>query len=289
MEAECANFEISRMARLLEVSRSGYYRWLAYKDRPSARRIRREMLAKKITAIHTGSGGTYGVPRITAELADNGEQVSHNTVAAVMSDIGICGISPRTFKVRTTVANPSYGYPPDLVNRRFDQGALDAVWTSDITYLRTGDGFCYLCAVRDEHSAKVLGYSLSTSMETDIVLTALKAAIAARKGQVEGVIFHVDRGSQFGDYRVSELCSRFGISRSMGATGSCYDHASIESFWSIFKHEYFYRHTFANLSELEVGVASYIRFYNTKRRQIKTNYTSPDDFEIALSRTRRSA
>ncbi len=289
MEAECANFEISRMARLLEVSRSGYYRWLAYKDRPSARRIRREMLAKKITAIHTGSGGTYGVPRITAELADNGEQVSHNTVAAVMSDIGICGISPRTFKVRTTVANPSYGYPPDLVNRRFDQGALDAVWTSDITYLRTGDGFCYLCAVRDEHSAKVLGYSLSTSMETDIVLTALKAAIAARKGQVEGVIFHVDRGSQFGDYRVVELCSRFGISRSMGATGSCYDHASIESFWSIFKHEYFYRHTFANLSELEVGVASYIRFYNTKRRQIKTNYTSPDDFEIALSRTRRSA
>ena len=289
MEAECANFEISRMARLLEVSRSGYYRWLAYKDRPSARRIRREMLAKKITAIHTGSGGTYGVPRITAELADNGEQVSHNTVAAVMSDIGICGISPRTFKVRTTVANSSYGYPPDLVNRRFDQGALDAVWTSDITYLRTGDGFCYLCAVRDEHSAKVLGYSLSTSMETDIVLTALKGAIAARKGQVEGVIFHVDRGSQFGDYRVVELCSRFGISRSMGATGSCYDHASIESFWSIFKHEYFYRHTFANLSELEVGVASYIRFYNTKRRQIKTNYTSPDDFEIALSRTRRSA
>ncbi len=289
MEAECANFEISRMARLLEVSRSGYYRWLAYKDRPSARRIRREMLAKKITAIHTGSGGTYGVPRITAELADNGEQVSHNTVAAVMSDIGICGISPRTFKVRTTVANPSYSFPPDLVNRRFDQGALDAVWTSDITYLRTGDGFCYLCAVRDEHSAKVLGYSLSTSMETDIVLTALKAAIAARKGQVEGVIFHVDRGSQFGDYRVVELCSRFKISRSMGATGSCYDHASIESFWSIFKHEYFYRHTFANLSELEAGVSSYIRFYNTKRRQIKTNYMSPDNFEIALSRTRRSA
>ena len=90
-----------------------------------------------------------------------------------------------------------------------------------------------------------------------------------------------DRGSQFGDYRVSELCSRFKISRSMGATGSCYDHASIESFWSIFKHEYFYRHVYVNLSELNAGVASYIRFYNTERRQVKTNYLNPDDFEIA--------
>ncbi len=247
------------------------------------------MLAKKITAIHAKSNGTYGVPRITAELTAKGEQLSHNTVASVMADLGICGISPRTFKVRTTIANSSYSYPPDLVDRRFDQGAIDMVWTSDLTYLRTGDGFCYLCVVRDEHSAKVLGYSLSTSMETEIVLAALKAAIAARKGQVEGVIFHVDRGSQFGDYRVSELCSRFGISRSMGATGSCYDHASIESFWSIFKHEYFYRHVFANLSELEAGVAGYIRFYNTERRQVKTNYMSPDDFEIALSKTKRSA
>ncbi len=197
MEAECANFEISRMARLLEVSRSGYYRWLAYKDRPSVRRTRREMLAKKITAIHAKSNGTYGVPRITAELTVKGEQLSHNTVAAVMADLGICGISPRTFKVRTTIANSSNSYPPDLVDRHFDQGAIDMVWTSDLTYLRTGDGFCYLCVVRDEHSAKVLGYSLSTSMETEIVLAALKAAIAARKGRVEGVVFHVDYAEVF--------------------------------------------------------------------------------------------
>jgi len=105
MEAECANFEISRMARLLEVSRSGYYRWLAHKDQPSVRRNRREMLAKQIITIHAKSNGTYGVPRITAELTAIGEHLSHNTVAAVMADLGICGISPRTFKVRTTVAN----------------------------------------------------------------------------------------------------------------------------------------------------------------------------------------
>ena len=149
------------MARLLEVSRSGYYRWLAHKDRPSVRRERREMLAKK-TTIRTKSNGTYGVPRITAELTAKGEQLSHNTAAAVMADLGICGISPRTFKVRTTVANSSYSYPPDLVNRRFDQGATDAMGTSDLTYLRTGDGFCYLCVVRDEHSRKVLGARASS-------------------------------------------------------------------------------------------------------------------------------
>ena len=199
------------------------------------------------------------------------------------------GISPRTFKVRTTVTDPEADYPPDLVKRQFDQGALDAVWTSDLTYLRTGKGFCYLCVVRDEHSAKVLGYSLSASMEAGIVLEALKTAIATRKGQVKGVVFHTDRGAQFGDRRVVELCESFGIARSMGATGSCYDHASIESLWSIFKHEYFYRHAFADLGELEAGVQGYLRFYNGERRQVKTGYLSPDDFELSLSEIRQSA
>ena len=289
MEAECANFEISRMARLLGISRSGYYRWLAHKEKPSARKLRRETLAARITAIHKESDGTYGAPRITAELAACNEKASHNTVAAVMATLGIEGISPRTFKVRTTVSGSRTNYPPDLVKRQFDQGELDAVWTSDLTYLRTGGGFCYLCVVRDEHSAKVLGYSLSATMEAGIVLEALRGAIATRGGQVQGVVFHADRGVQYGDHRVVELCDAAGITRSMGATGSCYDHASAESFWSIFKHEYFYRHAFANLAELETGVRGYMGFYNGKRRQVKTGYLSPNDFELSLSEIRQSA
>jgi len=111
MEAECANFEISRMSRLLKVSRSGYYRWLAHRDIPSARQVRRNCLASKITAIHSSSKGTSGALRITAELAGTKDAASHNTVASVMGELGIQGISPRTFKVKTTISTKDANYP----------------------------------------------------------------------------------------------------------------------------------------------------------------------------------
>jgi len=289
MEAECANFEISRMARLLKVSRSGYYRWLAHRDIPSARQVRRNCLAKKITAIHSSSKDTYGALRITAELAGTKDAASHNTVASVMGELGIQGISPRTFKVKTTISTKDANYPPDLVARRFDQGRLNAIWTSDLTYLATGKGFCYLCAIRDEHSGRILSYTISTSMEAEIILETLIGAIFTRGGAVKGVVFHTDRGAQFVDHRVVQLCNVSGITRSMGATGSCYDHASIESFWSIFKHECFYRHGFVDLEKLRAQVADYISFYNGERRQVKTGYLSPLDYELSLSEISQTA
>src|ERR1039458_2004557 len=139
-------------------------------------------------------------------------------------DDGGGGSSPRTFKV-PTVTDPTATYPEDLVNRRFSPEGIDELWTSDLTYLRIGEGEAYLCAVRDEGSSRVLGYALADHMRTEIVLDALAQATTTRFGQCAGTIFHADRGSQFSDRRVEDFCTRFGIVRSMGATGSCYDHA----------------------------------------------------------------
>jgi putative transposase len=289
MAVECANFEVKRMARLLEVSRAGYYRWQEAQQRePLASEQRRADLDAKILSFHKDSHGTYGEPRITLDLHEDGETTSHNTVTARMAALGIAGISPRTFKV-TTISDPRATYPEDLVQRDFAPEGLNVLWTSDLTYLKIGEGDVYLCAVRDEGSSRVLGWQLADHMRTEIVTDSLEQSIATRFSSVVGTIFHVDRGSQFSDHKTEALCAQFGIISSMGATGSCYDHASAESFWSIFKHEYFYRHVFATMDELRAGIADYINFYNHQRRCAKAGGVSPIRYELSLAREQQHA
>jgi putative transposase len=281
---ESTRFSVLRMARLLGVSTSGYYAYLkrAVATVVTSRQQRRADLKVKITQVHKDSGGTYGSPRVTAELRDHGEVVTAKTVARIMASIGLEGISPRTFKLKTTVVDPTASFPPDLVDRAFDQGRLDAVWFTDITYLSCGEGEMFLCAIRDGHSRKVLGYSIAVRIGAEMVTAAIDAAVAGRGGRCRGTILHSDRGGEYTAHLTAKACFRHGLRRSMGATGICWDNSPAESFWSTFKHEEYYRHVYATKTELVAAVDNWIRFYNSMRRHSAIGMLSPDNYEKSL-------
>lgn len=272
---------VARMCELLEVSRSGYYDWAARQAiGPGPREQRLLDLAGKVAVAHEGSDGVYGAPRITAELRAAGEVVSVKTVAKVMRASGIQGISPRPWHPVTTITDPSPHAIPDLVGRGFDTGVLNTVWTSDITYLATGEGWLYLCAVRDGCSRRVLGYAFSPSLHTDLVEDALRRAVTFRDDDTTGVILHADRGCQYTSEQLDRVARDLDVRLSVGRTGVCWDNAQQESFWSTLKTEYYHRHLFTTRATAVHGVSEWIEtVYNRRRRHSALGNISPAAFE----------
>ena len=279
------------MARLLEVSRSGYYDWANRQTAgPTPAQQRRAALTDKIRTFHADSDGVYGSPRILADLREAGETVSAKTVAKLMRRNAIVGISPRKFIPVTTIPGPDPHRLPDLVKGCFDHGVLNKVWISDITYLGTHEGWLYLCAIRDGCSRRAIGWQIADHLRADLVQDALTMAVTMRGQLPDKVVFHADRGTQYTSAQIAEAAAELGILQSVGRTGVCWDNAAAESFWSTLKTEFYDRHHWATKAAANQAVGAWIEDrYNRHRRHSAIGMVSPVAFEQAIAHRQQTA
>ncbi|WFP17219.1 IS3 family transposase [Citricoccus muralis] len=285
MHVEKHNHQIKRMARLLGVSASGYYAWVGREGRPPGpRAARQRQIDAKVRDVHAESGHVYGAPRISAQLGREGINVNRKTVAASMRRQGLEGISPRMFSPVTTIAGVRPHRIPDRVKRTWDQGELDKVWISDVTYLRTGEGWLYLCLVTDAHSRRVLGWSMSRVQNSELIESALRRACLVRQNhKPDGLVFHADRGAQYTSEDTYKVCWDLGLAQSVGRTGVCFDNAMAESVFSKLKTEFYDRRVWATRAEARAGVVHWIeQVYNRRRLHSALGMLPPVEYEHSL-------
>jgi putative transposase len=276
IQAEKANFPVTVLCRVLEVSSSGFYRWLH--AQPSERQTTNEQLKIEIKSIHRESRGTYGSPRIHAELHARGIEIGRNRVARLMAELGVTGRRPRRFR-KTTDSHHNHPIAPDLVARDFNPSAPNQLWAADITYIPTASGWAYLAVVLDLFSRRVIGWAIDEHMRTELVLEALDRALGTR-GPDEGLVHHSDRGSQYASTKHREALERRGIRVSMGARGCAYDNAAVESFFATLKKDLVYRTNWLDPHQAAMAISEYIQvFYNRRRRHSTLGYMSPAEYE----------
>jgi transposase InsO family protein len=271
-----ATFGVKRLCRVLGVHRSGFYAWLARVDQRADRSVQDARLVQQIRQIHTDTTGTYGSPRVTAELHAQGVVVSHKRVERLMREHDIVGVHLRR-RHRTTRRDPAAQATPDLLGRDFTAAGPDRRWCGDITYLRVADRFLYLATVLDLHSRRLVGWSLADHARAELAADALAAAVATRGGTIAGVVFHTDHGAQYSSAAFAELCDHHGVVQSMGRVGDSLDNAVAESFFATLKRELGGR--WASVEQARLVVFSWIAFYNHRRRHSTLGYHSPVAYE----------
>jgi transposase InsO family protein len=275
-KAECRN--VAKACELMEVSRSAFYEW--HHHRPSRREIDDEALAERIKAVHQASRGTYGCPRIHAQLRRQGLHVARKRVARIMANLGLAGRCKRRWR-RTTIADPAAQAAADLLKRAFGPGTVevDRVYVGDITYIWTWAGWAYLATVIDLASRQVVGWALADHMEASLVGDALKMAIAARR-PAPGFIFHSDRGSQYTSADFRQLLADHHGLQSLSRKGECWDNAVAESWFATLKEELIHRRSWASITQVRRAVFEYIEiFYNRRRLHSSLGYLTPAEYE----------
>lgn len=275
MKAHRAEHYVATMCRVLGVSTSGYYAWL--KRAPSARAVADAELTEQITEVHAWSRGTYGAPRVHAELVERGVRVGHNRVARLMRLAGLQGVSRRK-GTRTTTRTASDRPAPDLVDRDFSADGPDRLWVADITYVPTWAGFLFLAVVVDAWSRRVVGWSMANHLRTELVLDALDMAL--RRRRPSDVIHHSDQGCQYTSIAFGKRCEAFGVRPSMGSVGDCYDNSMAESFFATLECELIDRSVFRSRAEARMAIFDFIEgWYNPFRKHSSLGQTSPVKFE----------
>ena len=271
---------IAVQCEVLEVSRSGFYAWRGRE--PSATDRRREALIEKIQEVHQASRQTYGSPRVHAELLARGERCNRKSVEKYMRITRIRAKSHRKFRVSTTDSNHPRPIAPNLVNREFEPSQRNETWTTDITYIPTAEGWLYRAVVEDLFTRKIVGWAMSPSMESRLVVDALEMAVQ-REHPGEGLVAHSDRGVQYASDHYQQLLTKHGITCSMSRKGNCWDNAPMESFFATLKKELVHHETYRTHAEARQSLFEYIEvFYNRVRRHSALGYKSPALFAEAL-------
>lgn len=276
MQANQATFPVRVMSRMFGVSSSGFYAWRA---RPSSQRdIGNAVMSERIAQIHAQSDATYGMPRVRADLMDQGVRISRQRMARLMRRAHLRGVSRRPGFVVTTERDIRQRPAPDLVNRKFVADAANQLWVADMTYVPTWAGFIYLAMVLDVWSRRVVGWSIGERMTADLVLAALNMALQQRR--LRSVIHHSDQGSQYTSVAFGRRCQAMGVRPSMGSVGDAYDNAMAESFFASLECELLDRRCFKTKSEARLAVFTWIEaWYNPRRRHSALGHQSPINFE----------
>jgi putative transposase len=283
-----SQYPLRALCRVLSVSGSGYHAWRCRE--PSPRAVARARLEVATLAAHQRTRATYGAARLQRELAAGGFRLSLGTVKRVRRELGLrCVQQQQRFRVATTDSDHALAVAPNLLAQDFRARRPDEVWTADIRYVPTEEGWLYVAALKDLCAGEIVGRSFGERMTTDLVLRAFGQAVAARR-PVPGLLHHSDRGSQYCSHEYQELLASDGMRVSLSRKGNCYDNAPIESFWGRLKTELVHHRRSRTREEAAREIAEYIDLFdNRQRRQARLGYLSPAAYPQQFTRQQRAA
>lgn len=272
-------YPLRLMCRVLQVSPAGFYAW--QRRAPSARQEQDTRLGVAIAAAHRRSRRRYGSPRIHEDLRDSGARVGRKRVARLMRAAGLAGTPRRRFRV-TTQADERHAPAPNWLGRQFTVPQPNQVWATDVTYLRTAQGWLYLAVILDLASRRLVGWALAPRLDRHLVLTALHQALVTRRPGA-GLLHHSDRGHTYTCHEYQAALATAGITVSMSRRGDCWDNAVVESFFATLKRELVSQEHWSTREQAHHAVRDYLAWYNQQRRHSALGYLSPVAFEARLA------